>query len=167
VILIKISENHPKVCQYAFSKKTPCFRIKDKIFIDSIQILLRKEEKMNFCHLFFGVDLTWKRKYQRYAPDVERKHWKRKTWKTATIQSFAVHADFPGESFPRMIKKGWFELFDKTDIENIGNEYERGLRMSGLGMDEKMIKGLRTSFEMGIVTTLKMVEDRVVMKDTQ
>ncbi len=66
-----------------------------------------------------------------------------------------------------MRRKELFELFDKADIENIGNEYERGLRMSGPGIDNHMVMALRTSFELGIMTALKMVEDRVQLKDTQ
>jgi hypothetical protein len=58
-------------------------------------------------------------------------------------------------------------MFDKADIENIGDEYERGLRMSGSKLDGGMIRALRTSFELGMMTALKMVEDRVQLKDTQ
>jgi hypothetical protein len=57
-------------------------------------------------------------------------------------------------------------MFDRKDIENIGEEYEHGLRVGGTGLEDKQIKALRTAFEMGMMTALKMVENRVFDKDS-
>lgn len=57
-------------------------------------------------------------------------------------------------------------MFDRKDVENIGMEYENGLRAGKNDLNETQIKAMRIGFEMGINVALQMVENRVELKET-
>lgn len=58
-------------------------------------------------------------------------------------------------------------MFDKKDIENLGEEFERGLEIYKGAFDRQQIQALRTAMELTLMNTLKLVSDRAVMKETQ
>jgi hypothetical protein len=58
-------------------------------------------------------------------------------------------------------------MFDKKDIENIGEEFERGLKMGAGNFTNDQILTLRTAFELAMVNSFRMIENRVELKQTQ
>lgn len=58
-------------------------------------------------------------------------------------------------------------MFDKKDVENLGEEFERGLTIYKGAFTKKQMAALRTAMELTMMNTLKLVEDRAVMKGTQ
>jgi hypothetical protein len=52
-------------------------------------------------------------------------------------------------------------MFDQTDVRNLGEEYERGLKAYRKSFDDKQVKALRTAFEMGMMNALIMVQGRL------
>lgn len=52
-------------------------------------------------------------------------------------------------------------MFDQTDIGNLGEEYERGLRAFQGAFNDAQIKALRTAFEMAMMNTLVMIQGRM------
>lgn len=58
-------------------------------------------------------------------------------------------------------------MFDKRDIENLGNEFENGLKSVGDGFNEAQVMALRTAFEMAMVNAFRMIENRVELKRTE
>jgi hypothetical protein len=58
-------------------------------------------------------------------------------------------------------------MFDRKDIENLGNEFERGLELGGSDFSKDQIKTLRTAFELSMVNAFRMIESRVELKDSQ
>ncbi len=58
-------------------------------------------------------------------------------------------------------------MFDKKDIENIGIEFERGLKLGAGHFTDDQVLTLRTALELAITNTLRMIENRVELKDTQ
>ncbi len=52
-------------------------------------------------------------------------------------------------------------MFDQTDVRNLGEEYERGLKAYRESFDDKQVKALRTAFEMGMMNALIMVQGRL------
>ncbi|MFO8050420.1 MAG: hypothetical protein R6V01_01820 [Thermoplasmatota archaeon] len=58
-------------------------------------------------------------------------------------------------------------MFDKKDIENLGEEFQRGLEIYQGTFDKKQVTALRTAMELTMMNALKLVEDRAVMKGTQ
>jgi hypothetical protein len=58
-------------------------------------------------------------------------------------------------------------MFDKRDIENLGAEFENGLKSVGNEFTQTQIMALRTAFEMAMVNTFRMIENRVELKKTE
>ncbi|MBN1389149.1 MAG: hypothetical protein JXA22_00745 [Candidatus Thermoplasmatota archaeon] len=58
-------------------------------------------------------------------------------------------------------------MFDRKDIENLGAEYERGLRQSSPQFTDDQIIALRVALEMSLVNAFRMIEGRVELKGTQ
>ena len=58
-------------------------------------------------------------------------------------------------------------MFDRKDIENLGTEFERGLRLGGGNFSEDQITALKVAFEMAMVNAFRMIEGRVELKNTQ
>ena len=58
-------------------------------------------------------------------------------------------------------------MFDQSDIENLGMEFENGLKMGRGNFTDEQIKTLKMAFEMAMFYGYKMIEDWVVLKDTQ
>ncbi|MGA1848758.1 MAG: hypothetical protein ACMUHB_05390 [Thermoplasmatota archaeon] len=58
-------------------------------------------------------------------------------------------------------------MFDRRDIENLGAEFENGLKSVGNEFTEAQVMALRTAFEMAMVNTLRMIENRVELKKTE
>lgn len=58
-------------------------------------------------------------------------------------------------------------MFDKKDVENLGEEFQRGLEIYRGAFDKKQMAALKTAMELTLMNTLKLVEDRAVMKGTQ
>lgn len=52
-------------------------------------------------------------------------------------------------------------MFDQKDVENIGEEFERGLKVYSDSFDRKQIKALRTAFEMAMMNALVLIEGRL------
>ncbi|MBN1539641.1 MAG: hypothetical protein JW939_05805 [Candidatus Thermoplasmatota archaeon] len=52
-------------------------------------------------------------------------------------------------------------MFDQTDIRNLGEEYERGLRAFQGDFNDTQIKALRTAFEIAIMNALVMIQGRI------
>lgn len=58
-------------------------------------------------------------------------------------------------------------MFDKTDIENIGVEFEQGLENGKGQFTEEQVKTLKVAFEMAMFFAFRMIESRVELRDTQ
>ncbi|MGA1819646.1 MAG: hypothetical protein ACMUHU_01415 [Thermoplasmatota archaeon] len=58
-------------------------------------------------------------------------------------------------------------MFDRKDIENLGMEFERGLRLAKGHFSDDQIMALKVAFEMAMVNAFRMIEDRVELKETQ
>jgi hypothetical protein len=58
-------------------------------------------------------------------------------------------------------------MFDKKDIENIGMEFERGLKLGAGDFTDEQVLSLRTALELAMTNTLRMIENRVELKKTQ
>jgi len=58
-------------------------------------------------------------------------------------------------------------MFDRRDIENLGMEFENGLKSVGNGFKEEQVIALRTAFEMAMVNAFRMIESRVELKRTE
>ena len=52
-------------------------------------------------------------------------------------------------------------MFDQADVQNLGEEFERGLKAYHDAFDEKQINALVTAFEMAIMNTLVMIQGRL------
>jgi hypothetical protein len=52
-------------------------------------------------------------------------------------------------------------MFDQADVQNLGEEFVRGLEAYQDAFDEKQIKALRTAFEMGMMNALVMIQGRI------
>ena len=57
-------------------------------------------------------------------------------------------------------------MFDRKDMENIGKEYENGLKASNHEFSVDQIRSMRIGFEMGSNAALHMIESRVELKET-
>lgn len=58
-------------------------------------------------------------------------------------------------------------MFDQTDIENIGMEFERGLNLGSGQFTDEQVKTMKVAFEMAMFFAFRMIENRVELKDTQ
>jgi hypothetical protein len=52
-------------------------------------------------------------------------------------------------------------MFDQADVQNLGEEFERGINAYHGAFDEKQVKALRTAFEMGMMNALVMIQGRM------
>ena len=55
-------------------------------------------------------------------------------------------------------------MFDKADVNVIGEEYEKGLRAYKDVFTKREITALRTGFEIGMMNALTLIESRVQTK---
>ncbi len=52
-------------------------------------------------------------------------------------------------------------MFDQKDVQNIGDEFERGLSAYRGTFDNEQQKALRTAFEMAMMNALLVIERRL------
>lgn len=52
-------------------------------------------------------------------------------------------------------------MFDQADVQNLGEEFERGLQAYHDAFDAKQMKALRTAFEMAMMNALVMIQGRM------
>ena len=52
-------------------------------------------------------------------------------------------------------------MFDQADVQNLGEEFERGLKAYHGAFDDKQVKALKTAFEMAMMNALVMIQGRM------
>ena len=52
-------------------------------------------------------------------------------------------------------------MFDQADVQNLGEEFERGLNAYRGTFDKKQTQALRTAFEMAMMNALVMIQGRL------
>jgi hypothetical protein len=52
-------------------------------------------------------------------------------------------------------------MFDHADVQNLGDEFERGLDAYHDAFDRKQKQALRTAFEMAMMNALVMIQGRM------
>lgn len=58
-------------------------------------------------------------------------------------------------------------MFDRKDIENLGMEFERGLKLASGQFTDDQVLALKVAFELAMVNAFRMIENRVELKETQ
>jgi hypothetical protein len=52
-------------------------------------------------------------------------------------------------------------MFDQADVQNLGEEFERGLKAYHGAFDDKQMQALKTAFEMAMMNALVMIQGRL------